>query len=269
MTSYIPGTHNARDLGGLPLTGGGTTTAGVLFRSDGLVTASDAGLDVLAESPIGTIVDFRTPQERAEAPDRLPASRAFRIIEESILEGGLAGAPAAPSAVAEMDEETIKALLARIPSLGDLYIGMLGHAASAFADVARAIARPDDAAHPAVLIHCTAGKDRTGVAAAVILDAVGVERAAVVADYACSEANLSGVWADRMLEKARSWGLPLVPAVIDLIVSTPASAIETALAWVDQQGGSAAYLQSGGLSADDLARMRGRLTDFASTGSAG
>jgi protein-tyrosine phosphatase len=256
MASLIPGTVNARDIGGLPLAGGGVTASGILYRSDALFAVTDDGLAAIAESPVGTIVDFRTPQERADAPDRLPTARLFRVIEESILEGALTGAATAPTAVAGMDEEALKALLSKIPSLAGLYLGMLTHGAVAFADVARAIVHPEDPAHPAVLIHCTAGKDRTGVAAALILDAVGVERSAIVADYVSSEANLAGEWADRMLEKARSWGVPLVPAIVDLVVSTPASAIETALAWVDEQGGSAAYLQAGGLSADDLGALR-------------
>ena len=59
-----------------------------------------------------------------------------------------------------------------------------------------------------MLVHCTAGKDRTGVAIALLLDAVGAERDAVVADYAASEANLSGAWADRMFAMIDAMGIP-------------------------------------------------------------
>ena len=97
-----------------------------------------------------------------------------------------------------------------------------------------------------MLVHCTAGKDRTGVAIALLLDAVGAERDAVVADYAASEANLSGAWADSMFAMIDAMGVPRTPTLDELIAATPPAAIEEALAWVDREhGGSAAYLALG------------------------
>ena len=260
MTTLIDGTYNARDTGGLPLTGGGRTRQGVLYRSDALHTATDDGLETLSASPIGTIVDFRTEDERRDAPNRLPADRPVRVRELSLLEGAMTGAPAAPSRGAEpMDENAMRALLARIPSLSALYTSMLEHAAPAFAEVARLIAVPEDPAHPAVLVHCSAGKDRTGVATALMLDAAGVERAAIVADYTSSQDNLAGEWADRMLTRAETWGVPMVPAITDLVTATPRAAIEAAFAWIDERGGSAAYLLGGGLTPVELDGLRERI----------
>ncbi len=77
--------------------------------------------------------------------------------------------------------EVLAQAMDSLPSLGELYIGMLQHGAPAFAQAARLVAASNDDAPTAVLVHCTAGKDRTGVATALLLDAVGAERSAIVA----------------------------------------------------------------------------------------
>jgi protein-tyrosine phosphatase len=256
MTPWLDGTYNSRDIGGMPLRAGGMTRSGVLYRSDALAGATEAGLATLAHSPIGAIIDFRTDVERAQAPDRLPAVRDIRVVQLSILEAALA-----MPAELKLDEAATKALLSRIPTLADLYRGMLQHSPSAFAEVARLIVSPPDAARPAVLVHCTAGKDRTGVSAALLLDAVGVERAAIVADYASSQTNLAGEWAEGMLARMTAMGVPALPAIVEVVTETPPSAIEAALAWLDERGGSAEYLLSGGLTQGELDGLHERLTE--------
>ncbi|SIN75237.1 tyrosine-protein phosphatase [Agromyces cerinus] len=259
----IDGFYNFRDTGGMPLTAGGTTRSGVLFRSDALSGLTDTGLAELAATDIGVIVDFRTPDERQAAPDRIPTSRPFTVVELALLEGAMADMAqqffadgAAPSAEALADAA------ASVPTLGGLYVGMLQHGAAQFAEVARRIAASTDDSPSAVLVHCTAGKDRTGVATALMLDAAGAERTAIVADYAASEENLAGPWADGMLQMIASFGLPLTPELRNLVTGTPPDAIEQALAWVDTEyGGSAAYLASGGLTTDELAGLRARIAD--------
>ncbi|RZU66345.1 protein-tyrosine phosphatase [Microterricola gilva] len=257
MSSLIGGTYNARDTGGMPLTAGGATRPGVLLRSDALGTASDNGLAQLAATPIGVIVDFRTDSERQQAPDRLPASRTIRIVELPLLEGALAGP--APSD-GPVSTEAMRAALEQLPTMPELYVGMLEHAGEAFAQLARLVARPADPRFPAVLVHCTAGKDRTGVATALLLDTVGARREAIVADYAASEANLAGRWADGMLARLGAMGVPLSPRLTELVTATPRSAIEAALAWLDERGGSAAYLRRAGLSEQELGELRERIT---------
>lgn len=260
--ALIDGLHNFRDTGGLPLTAGGSTRHGVLFRSDALNALTPAGLDGLAATPIGVVVDFRTPAERQMAPDRLPASRAFDTVDLSILEGATAQLAQQLMAAGGIDPEVIARAMASLPTLGDLYIGMLQHSAQAFAQVARLIATSHDGAPTAVLVHCTAGKDRTGVATALMLDAAGTARDAVVADYAASQSNLAGPWADGMLAAIAAMGLPLTPALEDLVTGTPPSAIEQAFAWIESEhGDSAAYLRSGGATDAELDALRARLAD--------
>lgn len=269
MTSMLPGAFNARDVGGMPLVGGGTVRSGVLLRSDALATLTDEGLARLA--PVGTVVDLRTPQEREVAPNRLPPGGEIRVLERPLLEGAIAQLAPQAAAMREQlsrtgpSEEMLAALRAQIPTLAELYLSMLEHGAAVFADCARAVAAPEapDSQPGAVLLHCTAGKDRTGVAVALLLAAVGVEREAIVADYTRSQAELAGPWAERMLEGVRRAGIPPLPEIEQLAVSTPAAAIEAALAEVDARGGAADYLRAGGLCEEELALLRSRLRDDA------
>ena len=262
--SSLEGSFNFRDTGGVPLTSGGATRSGVLYRSDALSGLTPAGLEQVAATDIGVIVDFRTPMERMMAPDRLPPTRPYRVVELALLEGALTGLAqqamqaGAPGGDPDAAAAAVGEALAQLPSLGALYVSMLTHGAEAFAELARLVATGE----VGVLVHCTAGKDRTGVAIALLLDGVGAERAAVVADYAASEANLSGAWADGMFAMVDAMGVPRTPTLDELIAATPPAAIEEALAWVDREhGGSAAYLRSGGLNEAELAALRRRLTE--------
>jgi len=257
----IPGLQNFRDTGGTPLSDGGTTRSGVLYRSEALSGLTADGLAELAGTDIGVIADFRTTVERDMAADRLPDSRPFHVVELPLLQGALTGmAQQAPVADdPEAAQAAIATAPASLPSLGDLYVSMLGEGAASFAELARLVAAATADPPTAVLVHCTAGKDRTGVAVALLLDAVGAERAAVVEDYSSSAAHLAGPWADRMRAMVTGMGVPLTPAVDALLTGTPPEAIELALAWIDERGGSAAYLQSGGLTEDELAALRNRL----------
>jgi protein-tyrosine phosphatase len=260
-TLQIEGCYNFRDTGGLPLQGGGRTRSGVLYRSDSLGNLTSKGLEELAHTDVGVIVDFRTPQERESGPDRVPQSRPFQMVELPFLEGAMAdmakqfmGAGGTPSS-----PEMISEAMRSVPSLGDLYIGILEHGATELAQVARLIAASTDDAPTAVLVHCTAGKDRTGVATALMLDAVGTERQAIVDDYAESTQNLAGPWTDGMLQSIAAMGVPVTPELKTLVAGSPPAEIEKALDWVAAHGGAADYLRSGGLTDAELMALRSRL----------
>lgn len=72
--------------------------------------------------------------------------------------------------------------------------------------------------------------------------------------------NLAGAWLQWMEDMITSLGVPMTPQLHELIGGSPASAIEAALAWIDEQGGSDAYLESGGLTGAELSALRERLT---------
>lgn len=255
------GTYNFRDVGGMPLRDGGAVLPGVLYRSDALSGLTPGGADALVESGIGVIVDFRTAMERQLSPDRLPASPEFRVIQLELLEGALNGL-ADRALSADGGAEAVDDALSRLPDLASLYVAMLTHGAEVFAEFARIVAAPPAPAadRSAVLAHCTAGKDRTGVSVALVLDALGARRDALIADYASSQQNLAGAWAERMFTLIGAMGITRTPALEELLALTPAAAITTALEWVDREhGGSAAYLRSGGFSETELTLLRQRL----------
>jgi protein-tyrosine phosphatase len=247
--SIFEGSFNARDVGDTPLAGGGRVAEGVLFRADALARLTDRGVRQLGEAGIGTVVDFRTPTERTE----------FTAVHLSLLEGAMS-IPSGP-----LSAEAIQAFLATpVPAPAELYVQMLENGEKNFATVARLVAQGPDTSPQApsrtgVLVHCTAGKDRTGVAVALLLEAAGADREAVVADYAASQEYLAGTWAQEMLARVEAAGLPATEEMTALMTSTPPEAVRTALAWVDERGGVDAYLREGGLAADDLDRLRGRL----------
>lgn len=262
--STLEGTVNFRDVGGLPLTGGGTTAPGVLYRSDALSALTPRGLESLARSGIEVIADYRTPAEQQMAPDRLPPARAFTTVGLPLFEGAFSGFAqeelqranlAGDSAAAA---QAVKAAVAKLPTLAGIYTGMLRDGGAVFAETARRVAASPNGS--GTLVHCTAGKDRTGVAVALILSAVGVEPEAVAADYERSEANLAGEWTDRMLGMIAGMGVPMTDDVVTLVTRAPRDAITAALEWVSaQHGGAAEYLLAGGLSTAELELLGRRL----------
>ena len=134
---------------------------------------------------------------------------------------------------------------------------MIDHSGESFAAVAELVA----GSSAAVLVHCTAGKDRTGIAVALLLDAVGADRAAVVADYAASQSNLTGPWLDGMLAMLARMGIPESAEVTDLITASPATALTEVLESLDARGGSLRYLRDHGLDEAAAVRLRERLVE--------
>lgn len=260
MTPQIELTFNARELGGLPLSGGGTTRSGILFRSDALDRLTPAGVSRLDELGIGTIVDLRTDSERHRSPDAVPTDSAITLIPLPVQGGAmdeLVGQllPAGGQS-GELTDEQLDRVLKLIPTLEDLYVAILASSTGIYAEFARAVIAASDTDRPGVIFHCTAGKDRTGLAAALMLSVAGVPRDEIVADYVRTQTNLAGPFADGLLSLITSLGIPVVPALRTLATESPASAIEAALDWISTTHGDAAtYLLAGGLSASELARL--------------
>jgi protein-tyrosine phosphatase len=170
----LEGALNWRDLGGYRAADGRVTKWDRIYRSDGLDQLTDADLDVIAELGIKLVVDFRVDREVDENPSRLadhPEVRCQRLpiggdevegksILEVIRDGELK-----PYTIEEM-AGTYERLLEQFgPTFGQV----IGHAA-------------DPANHP-VVFHCTAGKDRTGLMAMLLLGALGVSDDDIVTDY--------------------------------------------------------------------------------------
>ncbi len=171
----LDGTFNTRDLGGLPTVIGGRTRRGRVYRSDTLAGLTDADRERLAALGIRAVYDFRTAAERARAPNR--------IATLDLVEYPCGFLPRGNEAMFAAANERRLDLTAARAMMREQYARLaLDHTAH-YARVYRRLLAADGA--PAIL-HCASGKDRTGVAVAMLLLAVGVRREAVVEDYAIS-----------------------------------------------------------------------------------
>lgn len=170
---------NFRDLGGIPVAGG-TVRSGRFYRSQRLSAVAAHDLDRLDGAGIAAVVDFRGLAEAAAAPNRLSPALAGRQV----------ALPVEPSAAPLLDRteaegrasaEATRAVMAQV------YAGYIETHADRFADFLRLLADTGDG--HAVVFHCSAGKDRTGFAAALLLAALGADRDAITRDYLRSNAD--------------------------------------------------------------------------------
>lgn len=210
----------------------------VVFRAD--APLGDARPESAAVWPPELVLDLRDDNERAPVH---PLQHASAVHSIPVL------ADASPVQVSGYK------------TLGDLYEFMLtGSAAAAIAQVVDRVAH---ASGPA-LIHCTAGKDRTGVSVALLLTLAGVPREDVVRDYVATAANMRGVLENMMttLAGANAVATPGY-SVADIpahVLDAPAHAIERVLdIWDGMDGGAEEWLVSVGGSAASAARVRQRL----------
>jgi protein-tyrosine phosphatase len=239
----LEGLDNARDVGGLPLVGGGTTRPGVLLRSASLhfLTAADVQhlVDVFG---LRLVLDLRTRREiDRDGPTPVAGAGVETVALSFIPEDG--------RALPETGDDTDPLLRS--------YLGYLVDRTENVVEAVRRLAQPE--AGPS-LVHCAAGKDRTGVLVALVLDAVGVEREAVIADYALSAQQVEAMW--RRWTTAAGSEMPA-----DLTPHLPrAEVIAAVLARLDEQhgdggrGGAAGWLLANGLEPEALDRLRARLT---------
>jgi protein-tyrosine phosphatase len=169
------GLQNARDVGGLRTRDGGRVRSGVLFRSDAPYAGD--GPAPLEPWPPQVVVDLRSPGEYGDGPHPLTGA-STTVIKRSLL---AAGSPAEMVAAAEEGGLTLRSV----------YAGLLDTGGTAVAEIAHIVASADGP----VLVHCTAGKDRTGITVAAILAAVGVERDEIVTDFVTTAENTDAILA--------------------------------------------------------------------------
>ncbi|MGB7983234.1 MAG: tyrosine-protein phosphatase [Candidatus Nanopelagicales bacterium] len=234
----IEGTHNLRDIGGYPALGG-HTRAGQLFRGDALTAVTATGAHDLAALGIRVVIDLRSPLERSQDRSRsvLPGAVTIRLP----LVGG--------SRSALLDDEPL--------GIESLYRQVLTNCGWTLTAAVSVIA--DSGSQP-VLVHCTAGKDRTGLVVALALEAAGVERTAVVADYTQSALNLDGAWIDEALTALVSRGVPISPALFEVLGGSPDHAMTGLLRWLDAHYGSVlGYLQAHGFLPGAQLALRAKL----------
>jgi protein-tyrosine phosphatase len=235
------GLQNLREVSGQTSAAGGRVRRRALLRSDAPAESDPA--PALPGWPPATVVDLRSASEYSGAHPlaelgatihRIPLSRKLNVLEfdgEQVLrESGLPG----------------------------LYRYTMAGAEAAIVEAVNAVAH---AALP-VLVHCTFGKDRTGIVVATILAAVGVTEGAIVADYVETSANVG-----RIIARLTSLNSPTLEGIQDLLDTYPegldatADAIGVVLRTFEEAGGVEHWLRRHGLTDATLAALRSRLLE--------
>jgi protein-tyrosine phosphatase len=249
----LEGAANVRDVGGLPTVDGRATRPGVLLRADNLqgLTASDVQR-LTGDLGVRTVLDLRTGREvEEEGPGPL---RATDVVHHHV--------SLIPEPPGEPKEQEIDRAVPHRPDragatptdMTGYYVGYLEDAPQGLAQALRLLADPTTG--PA-LVHCAAGKDRTGVVVAVALSLAGVRREAVVADYARSAERIDGVL--RRLQGTRTYGPSLADTSADAIRPV-ASSMERFLDHVDRAyGGPHGLAMAVGVPEETVARLATRL----------
>lgn len=198
---------NARDLGAMPLLTGESTACGALFRGPPLANLTEDGCNRVAALGIRTVIDLRTPEESSAKPDSACVVAGLNLVSAPL---PIPYNVSVVDYVADLD--ATESMAAAFAALGD------------------------DAAYP-VYFHCTWGRDRTGILAALVYSALEADRENIVAEYNLS-AGLVGAYPD---------------------------SLRGALAEIDARGGIGAYLAEVGVSEAQLAVLRAHAVAAAST----
>ncbi len=162
----LTGAFNFRDLGGYPGLEGRTTRWGLLFRSDTLHELTGSDIEVLRSLGLATVIDLRTTREVTRTGRGLlePESVHYRHL----------------SVIVEEDGEALAAPALAGEDLAERYRWYLEVGRGALVESLELLGDPR---RTPLVFHCAAGKDRTGVLAALVLDILGVDRSVIVADY--------------------------------------------------------------------------------------
>jgi len=250
----LEGAVNVRDLGGLPTADGGSTVPGRLLRAENLQELSAADIAKLVEDiGVTTVVDLRTTGEREiEGPAPLDTVPGVRHAHHPVLlELGSASETVAEALLVTKIERD----RARYPD--DItcghYLGYLEERPEEVTGALRSIATAEGAA----IVHCAAGKDRTGVIVALALTAAGVRPDAIVADYMATGDRIDAIIERLRRSKTYAEDVSTRPAQAHL--PRP----ETMRAFLEQldvrYGGLPRWLAGHGFADDELSRLRAKL----------
>jgi protein-tyrosine phosphatase len=245
----LQGGRNFRDLGGYATADGRRVRWRRLFRSGTLTHLTPADQSMLTVLGIRTVCDLRTTAERnAEPSFWAPAAGAVMTWDYELDRGAVMGA----FRVGTPTPERVRA------AIMEFYLT----APEDFADRLSAIFRSLGAQQVPLVVHCTAGKDRTGVVAAIVLRALGVSAQAVVEDYALSDRliDFEALYGAGSRQRSGSWGFiaELSPEIRAPLLASEPAYLEATLDTLDQRYGSLeGYLASRlGVTHADLAQIR-------------
>ena len=253
---------NVRDAGGRSTASGGRMRRGVVYRSAQLLDLSADAQDALLALGVRTVHDLRTADEIAHRRDTLPEGITL-VVDDVLADRPHSGAAGVASIVNQhADRASVSELNAAVGGgraadvMRETYrhLVTLPSAHRGYRRLLSGIANGDDA----TVIHCTAGKDRSGWAVALLQLVCGVSRDDVMADYLLSNDAMAAAYGPMLEAFAREGGD--ADALAHMIYVEPGY-LETALAVVDEEfGGLDGYLATGlGTSGADVDRLRTRL----------
>ncbi|WP_336030834.1 tyrosine-protein phosphatase [Geodermatophilus sp. FMUSA9-8] len=263
----LDGTTNTRDLGGLPTTDGGRTLPVRVLRSDNLQTLSDDDLRRLAELPLRDVIDLRTTAEvllEGRGPLRSVEGVTHRHLSLLPEKGRHTDVFAVEEDdLPELPADWVETLLPRQTTEADeveppavrAYLGYLHHRPENVLAALRVIAGGEGAA----VVHCAAGKDRTGVVVMFTLAAAGVPEEEIVADYALTAEVIEALVAK--LRSSPTYAEDMTRR--DVASHTPRAETMRRLLEVlhERHGGPLGWLTEHGFGPDEQAALRARLRD--------
>ncbi len=180
----LEGAVNFRDIGGYKTIDGREVKWGKVFRSDGLARLTEQDHQTMMQMGIERIFDFRTKAEVAEAPDKLPDDGSIVHVNLPVTHGKFDFV----DAMTRLKKGDSSWLTPDFMVNG--YIRNIEDYAMIWGEVINCVADPEG---PAILFHCTGGKDRTGTCAALILLMLGVDEETVVKDHQLSNTYIAGM----------------------------------------------------------------------------
>jgi protein-tyrosine phosphatase len=238
------GVTNFRDLGGYATTDGRRTRWGRVFRSDALHRFTTEDRERYESLGLNAVFDLRGDQERERYPNPFPS-----------VQLALLSQPASEAATPP-DRTVWLGAAGGEQMLRQMYQGLLANAAMAFGRLLGALAEPDGL--PGVF-HCTGGKDRTGMASALLLELLGVPRRLVLDDYELTSRFRLRQHQTESYENLLAMGMG--PETAGAVLGTPRWAMaETLQELDDSYGGARAYLVGpAGMDAATVDRLLSRL----------
>jgi protein-tyrosine phosphatase len=246
----LEGAPNFRDLGGYATEDGRTVKWGLFFRSDNLHHLTDADLEKMAALGIRLVCDFRSPKEKQDEPDRLPAQDPPDVAELEIYDESF-------------DSDTLRTAFESGEIEGfdfrQLLIDGNRLFATRFSDqYAAMFARITQPENLPVVVHCTAGKDRAGFASALILRTLGVPMDTVKEDFLLTN-HYTAAKVERMLLMIRLMSLFRVdPEQVRPVLGVEEAYIDAAFEAIDENYGDFESYRREALGLDDatVARFR-------------
>ncbi len=232
----LEGAYNVRDTGGYPTADGRMIRWHTLLRGDSLHRLTPEAQAHLIGMGLRTVVDLRRSTERAESPNVFADSGRVRYLHLPLFDG----------ATGAGDQQR---------TLDLIYRAILDDAQPHVRAIFGALAKPD--AFPA-LVHCTAGKDRTGVIIALLLSVAGVPTETIVRDYALSEQYLTDDFHADLRERVEARGGDW--AAMQQLLGAPTELMQETLAYLSETYGDVAmYLRGIGVTDGEIAAVRAAL----------